>query len=263
MKPLKTETAYDAFFSRFRSNRKRVLLLDYDGTLAPFQLDRARAFPYPEISRLVSSIAEKGSRVVFITGRPAHELVKLTGVDPHPEIWGSHGGERLHADGRYETMPLPEHVRFGLSLATEKTREEGLESRMEKKPGGIAVHWRGLDPTGVRQLRARALELWEPLLAQYALQILEFDGGLEVRSQAVSKGSAVQVILQETGADAVVAYLGDDQTDEDAFRVLSGKGLAVLVCPKLRPTAADVWLQPPQEVIEFLEMWLQLSGGGA
>jgi len=263
MKFLKAENVYSAFFDRLQSSCSRVLLLDYDGTLAPFQVDRARAFPYPEVSRLVSDIAQKGSRVVFVSGRPAHELSKLTGINPHPETWGNHGGDHLYPDGRYEVIPLPEPVRFGLSMAAEKAREEGLESRMERKSGGIAVHWRGLDPTGIAQLRTRTLELWRPLCAQYALHILEFDGGLEIRPEAITKGSAVQVILKEAGTDASVAYLGDDQTDEDAFRVLNGKGLTALVCPQLRPTAADIWLQPPQEMIEFLKKWLQIVGGEA
>ncbi len=59
----------------------------------------------------------------------------------------------------------------------------------------------------------------------------------------------------ETGSGAAVAYLGDDRTDEDAFRELNGKGLSVLVRKEQRPTAAEIWIEPPAELLDFLEKW--------
>jgi trehalose 6-phosphate phosphatase len=63
------------------------------------------------------------------------------------------------------------------------------------------------------------------------------------------------------GADLAVAYLGDDQTDEDAFVRLRGRGLCILVRPELRPTAAAMWLRPPGELIGFLRQWATVAGG--
>jgi trehalose 6-phosphate phosphatase len=257
---LKDEDVRSAFFDRLRSSRSRVLLLDYDGTLAPFQVDRNQALPYPEVPALLRGISEKGTRVVLVSGRPALDLSLVSGIEPRPEIWGSHGCERLHPNGRYELMPLPENVCFGLSLATERARTCGLASQVEQKPGGTAVHWRGLGKTEVAELRAKLLELWEPLLTQHSLQIAEFDGGLEIRPRSGDKGIAVRAILKEAGEGAAVAYLGDDQTDEDAFHALNGKGLTVLVRPQSRPTAAEIWLRPPEELIDFLKEWLRAPG---
>jgi trehalose 6-phosphate phosphatase len=59
------------------------------------------------------------------------------------------------------------------------------------------------------------------------------------------------------GPDTAVAYLGDDRTDEDAFMALRGRGLAVLVRPDLRATAAEVWIRPPDELLLFLQRWEQ------
>ena len=101
------------------------------------------------------------------------------------------------------------------------------------------------------------------MLAEYSLTLVEFDGGLEIRVPGQDKGDAVRIIVSESHPGAAVAYLGDDQTDEDAFRALKGKGLAVLVRPQSRPTAAEVWLQPPQELIRFFEEWLRASRGEA
>jgi len=59
-----------------------------------------------------------------------------------------------------------------------------------------------------------------------------------------------------------VAYLGDDATDEDAFRILNGRGLTVLVGPKYHFTAAQIWLKPPDELYDFLRSWITACEGG-
>jgi len=92
------------------------------------------------------------------------------------------------------------------------------------------------------------------------LTLRSFDGGLELRVPGRDKGSAVREVLAEEGVEAAAAYLGDDLTDEDAFRALQGKGLAALVRPESRPTAADIWLQAPDELILFLDRWLAAAG---
>src|SRR5215467_2259668 len=102
MKALDREISYAAFLDQLRSAPARVLLLDYDGTLAPFTVDRSLALPYPNVPDRLTRIVEAGSRVVLISGRPAREVVGLVGIQPHPEIWGSHGVERLKRDDSYE-----------------------------------------------------------------------------------------------------------------------------------------------------------------
>ena len=62
-------------------------------------------------------------------------------------------------------------------------------------------------------------------------------------------------MLSQTGENSAVAYLGDDMTDEDAFQAVKARGLAVLVRPQFRPTAADVWLRPPEELVAFMQHW--------
>lgn len=260
MKTLERPATYGQFLERLRSAPERVLLLDYDGTLAPFCADRSFAVPYPKVPALIVRIMQRGTRVVLISGRPARELIVLSGIHPHPEIWGSHGLERLRADGNYEVATLPQEQQEGLSQAAKLLRSDCLGSQIEEKPGGVAIHWRGLGPQHVAEIESRVRRHWLPLLAQYPLNLLKFDGGLEIRVPGRHKGDAVRTILEESSPEAAVAYLGDDQTDEDAFLALQGRGLAALVRPQSRPTAAEVWLQPPRGLIRFLEDWLRASG---
>ena len=71
----------------------------------------------------------------------------------------------------------------------------------------------------------------------------------------------MHAILGEMPRDAATAYLGDDLTDEDAFKAIGNRGLAVLVRAEHRPTAAHVWIRPPQELLAFLTQWQAACGG--
>ncbi len=249
-----------SFLERVRRATSRALLLDYDGTLAPFTPDRTRAFPYREIPELVSQIMRHETRVVLISGRAATELLFLSGIHPHPEIWGSHGSERLLPDGSFEVDTPPQEQRSALQIALKSLRACGLDSRTETKPGGLAVHWRGLSPDERAIIENKVRSLSASLVEDYGLHLLPFDGGLELRAPGKNKGDAVTAILAEAGPGVAAAYLGDDQTDENAFRAIKGRGLAILVRPEPRPTMADVWLRPPDELGRFLRDWLVACG---
>src|SRR5262249_33068001 len=155
-------------------------------------------------------IMELGTRVVLISGRPAREVLLLSRIHPQPEVWGSHGLERLRADGSYEVAPLSQEHHEALSRAARLLRMDGLSGRLEIKPGGIAVHWRGLSPQAAVEIDARVRQLCRPLLAGCSLDLLEFDGGIEIRVSGRDKGDAVCTILGESDPRAAVAYLGDD-----------------------------------------------------
>jgi len=92
----------DSFFSMFADGASPLLLLDYDGTLAPFRLNRFEARPW--LGCGVVDAHSKAGRDTHgvITGRPASEIAPLLGLDPALEVWGLHGAERLYPDGRRE-----------------------------------------------------------------------------------------------------------------------------------------------------------------
>jgi trehalose 6-phosphate phosphatase len=233
-----------------------VLLLDYDGTLAPFTTDRQQAFPYEGVAMLLEEIMRSGrTRVGIVTGRTAHEVVFFLGTEPIPEVWGSHGLQRLRPDGRCEMPQVDRRVSMGLEEAGREVEKQGLQQLVEFKPGGVAVHWRGLDEALAREVHEKALEAWTPLVLKERLSLLEFDGGLEIRIAGLDKGDAVRTILDEVGPHAPIAYLGDDVTDERAFHALGERGLSILVRPEWRKTRAQLWLRPPGDVLDFLTMW--------
>ncbi len=250
------------FFTKLKKAKERALLLDYDGTLAPFNVKPEDAVPYPGLRKELNQfLAADHTRTVIITGRPIHKLLPLLNLLGMPEVWGTHGLERLHPDGSYSVEQLSENAVNGLKKAQCWFEREKLERYCERKLGGIAVHTRGLDRSLADETVMRVLRGLSPLANDRGLVLQQFDGGVELRVKGIDKGLAVTTILDELGKDSFAAYLGDDLTDEDAFRAIKGRGLAVLVRRVFRPTAADVWLKPPDELLEFLETWLQALGG--
>jgi trehalose-phosphatase len=108
-------------------------------------------------------------------------------------------------------------------------------------------------------IRAKVAEGLPYLAQSKGLQLKEFDGGIELRIPGRDKGYAVASALGEMGEEVAAAYLGDDFTDEDAFRAIQGKGLSVLVREEFRPTDADVWIIPPRELLDFLGRWMEAT----
>jgi trehalose-phosphatase len=245
----------DEFFGTFAGGTDPLLLLDYDGTLAPFRVDRFKARPWAGVRELLSQIQGQGrTRMVVITGRPAKEIAPMLGLDLPLEVWGLHGAERLYLDGRRELEQAPAATQAKLEELREHLRRDSLGGLFEDKANGVVMHWRGHPPQKARQIEQRTRALFEPLAHMEGLALLEFEAGLELRVGR-NKGGAVEAILAEYGTGGPAAYLGDDLTDEAAFLAMKGRGLGVLVRREQRETAAEIWLRPPVELKQFLEKW--------
>jgi trehalose-phosphatase len=246
----------DRFFAELGRAEKRALLLDYDGTLAPFHTQRDQAAPYPGVREILGAMQRAGhTRLAVVSGRAIADLAPLLGLDPPPELWGTHGWERQLPGGARELATLAPAAVRGLDAALALALARGLAERCERKPTSLALHWRGLPAPAAQELRAWARQHWSQLAHSAGLATHDFDGGVELRAPGRDKGDAVRTILGELGEGAVAAYLGDDLTDEDAFAAIKGRGLAALVRDEPRSTAADVRLRPPDELLAFLKRW--------
>lgn len=246
----------DSFFAVLRERGCGLLALDYDGTLAPFHNDRFAARPDPTIKQAVDAIVAQGrTRVAIVTGRPAREAKAVGGFPDGIEVWGAHGFEFLDAEGCLHGHALDADVAAALDRAVERLVGRVDPARVEVKHGSVLVHWRALAPPDQVAMQALARAAWRDLELPGRLHLGDFDGGLELRAAARTKGDAIADLLARHGHGRAAAFLGDDLTDEDGFAAIDGHGLGVLVRNQPRTTRAHRRVTMPEGVAAFLWQW--------
>lgn len=253
-----SKSVLSQFFESLAKSKDSLLILDYDGTLAPFAYVPTEAFPYPGVCERIERIMQlQKTKVVILSGRDLEGLKQLLPLSPLPELWGSHGGERLLPNESVATAHvLSSSIKQILNQAKENALQIAPEFYCEMKPLSIALHWRGKASHDISTKGERVREKWEELIGDESLEIRPFDGGLELRPKGINKGQAVLTLLEELPKGTLTAYLGDDLTDEQAFKVLGNRALKILVRKEMRSTLADFWLIPPEELLLFLDSWI-------
>jgi len=172
----RTVNIYD-FFSKLKVSDSNVLFLDYDGTLAPFNNNRDEAFPYEGVKDLLDKIMGiKSCRLVLVTGRWTKDLVKLLGMQKTPEIWGSHGWERLLPDNTYHVKKIGLDHLNALTGVEDWIRAEGMVDLSEMKPACIALHWRGLVEDEISGIVEKVKQNWTLIPGHEHLLLSGFDG---------------------------------------------------------------------------------------
>jgi len=253
--PLKDDPL--GLWDRLARASRPLLGLDYDGTLAPFQVDRMAAVPAPGAAEVVQAIISHGrTRVAVISGRLVDEVIELLG-DLGVVVVGSHGFERRLPDGSRRRVSLPPEQEQALVLAARQVERIGYGARLERKAASLAFHTRGLDGDAARGLEDEVVRLWSGA----GLLVQPFNGGVELHAgAAIDKGTVLAGLLDEHRPDLTV-YVGDDRTDEDAFRALAGRGgLGIKVGPG--PTAAVARLPDCEGVVRLLRRWLTVMESG-
>ena len=264
MNQTEAETLENFFSSLRTTTQAPLLLLDYDGTLADFRIDRFTARPWSGVRELLIHIQNDGrTHLRVITGRPAAEINPLLQLPLPIEIWGLHGAERLHTDGRREIQHAPPEALRKLDELRVLLRQDAFGGLFEDKPNAVVMHWRGHTSQKARSIEQKTRALFEPAAKVKGLSLLPFESGIELRVGR-DKGGAVRAITDQNSPGSPVAFLGDDLTDESAFRAINrmvGPHVSVLVRRALRGTSAQIWLKPPEDLRWFLRQWRNALNG--
>ncbi len=243
------------------SRRVSVLALDYDGTLAPFHVERDQALLPPRTRALLDALAqEPHTRLVIVSGRPVEELARVGAFGPGVELWGGHGWEHLDAADQLERFEVEADLASVIASEFARLATEVDSQHLERKHASIAVHWRGLDETEASTLETSVRGQWQQLAALHPLQARGFDGGVELRVTGRDKGSVMQSLL--ANGNESLLYVGDDDTDEDAFRALVDQQHALsirVVDEQYEGTTAAAVTMSHLTLLNVLDGWLEAT----
>jgi alpha,alpha-trehalase len=234
-----------------------AVFLDYDGTLTPIVARPDLATLGDSMRDVIASLARRAS-VAVVSGRDVRDVKDMVGLDGIYYA-GSHGLDIVGPDGN----PVrPEHVGDSGRYEHSLTRaEDELRGRLrsvegallERKRLALAVHFRQVTDDRVREVE-KAVEVtsnaYPDLRVTTGKKVLELRPDLDW-----DKGRALLWLLAELGLDSpevTPVYLGDDDTDEDAFRVIRRTGIGVVVGRDGPPTHAHWALEDTDEVAAFL-----------
>jgi trehalose 6-phosphate phosphatase len=244
-------------FAAALGGRRPAVFLDYDGVLTPI-VDRPQDAVMSADMR--ATLRELAARcpVCVVSGRDRAVVQRLMGVDDlvvagsHGfDIWHPERGTLVHeAATGYEQLVAEVTGRLSGELA------ELPGVLVEPKRASVAVHYRLADAAG----GTRVAQTVRRLLAERPDQLKVTPGKMVYELQPKldwDKGRAVEHLLGALGLTAEVpVYLGDDVTDEDAFRAVAGRGVGVYVGDPAaldRSTAATFTVASPDEVRRLLD----------
>lgn len=247
--------ASDPSVSAIARTEKLLVALDFDGTASELVADPMSARAIPAVKRALADLAALShTTVAFISGRSLVHLREIAehGDDSPIVLAGSHGAQYWYpgeGEADAESGDSDRMLRDALleELSPLLSGYPGVE--LESKTFGIGIHGRPARPevereafTAVDEVFARRARHWRRRTG---------DRILEYSSRAEGKDTAIAVLREHTGATGIL-FAGDDVTDEDALRVLTGDDLGVRVGPG--DSAATLRVESPQQIAELLEV---------
>lgn len=233
-----------------------AIFLDYDGTLSPIVERPEDANLKPEARHDLQKLAEKYT-VAVVSGRDLADVRARVGMD-NLIYAGSHGFDIAGPDGLHMMSERAEEFLPTLDITEKELIDElaAIEgAQVERKKFTIAIHFRRVAPEAQEEVKAvvdRVAARHENLRKAYGKMVIELQPRIEWH-----KGKAILWLLEALKLDpetTLPIYIGDDITDEDAFKALPVNGIGIAVKGGNHPTAASYSLENTEEVHEFIRL---------
>jgi trehalose 6-phosphate synthase/phosphatase len=242
--------------SNFMSSSRKLVMLDYDGTLIDFNDKPKLAIPSQRLNILIDNICkQKNTDVYIISGRDQKFLSKHFD-NFNINLIAEHGYFKKHANENWLEPNFIENQDWMADILPifEAFTDRTPGTFIEKKKTSLVWHYRKTDPELASE---RVVEFKTVLnsLASDELQILDIVKGIEVSRGTINKGKSVIDILSDTKYDFILCA-GDDITDETMFESLSKETFSIKIGRK--KTKANYFVDSPDELISVLERLIKI-----
>jgi trehalose 6-phosphate synthase/phosphatase len=240
----------------YRGASKRLLLLDYDGSLVPFADDYEAATPPDSLIQLLKSLSDDPfNDVVMISGRNAADLEKWFSELPISLV-AEHGATlKKSGNKNWQKIEKPDNDWQEILLPVlEKYARLTPKARVEIKPNTLVWHYRASPPYYAQKYAVTIKRVLKPYLKRYGLEIMQGNKILEIKNPQISKGKAAQRWLSRY-YDFILA-IGDDATDEELFQALPETAYSIKVGHGR--TMANYRLQSQREVLKLFKKLIKL-----
>ena len=226
---LLTPAADEHIEAEYRRARRRLILLDYDGTLVTFTRWPSAAKPDQGLLDLLTKLSsDPKNEVVIVSGRDRITMAQwLGGIDL--SLVTDHGAWVKERGGEWESLvPVTAEWKDSVRQVIERYVDRTPGALLEEKDFSLAWHYRAADPL-IGPLRARELrDSLEHLTGNLDLGVLEGNKVVEVKNAGINKGRGASRWISKEPWDFVLA-VGDDRTDEDLFAALPEGACSVRV----------------------------------
>lgn len=240
--------------SKYLASKKRLFLIDYDGTLTPIaKLPEMALLNKKTEAMLISIISDKRNTVAIISGREK-SFIEQQFRNMDVILITEHGYFIKYPGGKWSNnhdINLSWKKKILPILNDYVDRCSG--SMIEEKTASIAWHYRNADED-IASIRINELkdDLSEILKGESKLQMLEGEKVLEVKSLVYDKGTAATRLICDGNYDFILA-LGDDRTDEDLFKVIPKSGISIKVGNK--PSKAKYNIRNQAQIYSILSLF--------
>ena len=237
----------------------KLILLDFDGTLVDFTAFAADALPSKDLLNLLQKISSiTDNQLIIITGRKNSEIDRLVGQLP-VDIIAEHGA-MIRENYVWRTL-LDSNTGWKKEVfpVIRKYSTISPNSFIEEKFYSLAWHYRNVDHfTGETNSR-ELIKVLRKISVRHNLRIMDGNKVVEIISSNINKGAAVRYLLTKKNYDYILA-IGDDETDEDMFRILLNNKNAFTVKIGQGTTSAKYKLNSNQQVLMLLEQLVTETG---
>lgn len=218
---------FGAIKSAYLRARRRLIVLDYDGTLVGFAEEPQDAVPTPDLYLLLNMLtADTGNRVVICSGRDHETLEKWFGHLPL-EIAAEHGAF-YKEEGKWEEKIHGELWNDEIIHILQQMIHKTPGSMLEIKRTALVWHYRNVNHWLSTVRERQLLDLLKLPCARQGLQIMRGNKIVEIKSPLYTKGGVVKRLLRQEQFDFMMA-VGDDTTDEDMFMAMPSWAVTIKV----------------------------------